>query len=290
MRFFTEEWYRAYRQSTFCGKFLQVYEKVAKFDEALFLRLYKRQERLYIRGLRACTAAEEQAKELGNIESRLATLPDGLEQELFALAYQKTTQIFEEENAYRAKCLALAPVELQKAFAGYFEENLKTVGLLPATLLQGVADKRVLALGYATREAQRAICNFAESKREEQEAIFWEAEEAGENVRARLGFDLGRYIQGDLSVIEQTAAGVCLEFDGGASLLFEDGEILRRDGEPYPCLRGKEPLCASTEVLGFEQEYTDGKYYVSILLENKSKYGALTPWELCICGGEIRIE
>lgn len=159
MKYFTKEWYEAVQISQL-HLMLTVTEKAESFSEVFFKQLYKQQEKIYL----------DNKKEGSEVifedifpEEFYATYPEGtpLDESEFEKAREA---YFKEREQARVSFENIPAFDLEserKFFKQMFLDqcNSLTKGL-PNDILQKVADVRVLALNYASREVKQALTKY----------------------------------------------------------------------------------------------------------------------------------
>jgi len=159
MKYMTKEWYETMQKTSF-HLLLKVSKNAESFSEDYFRDLYKHEEKKWI----------ELQKEVSEVkfediypEVFHATYPDGtpLEESLFEEARKSYFEQREQARLDFNNRPEFNVGEEKKRFKQSFRSNVKHLKRsFPESILVKVADIRVLALGYASREVKQEISQF----------------------------------------------------------------------------------------------------------------------------------
>lgn len=295
MKYLTQEWYQAQKQAMFDGGFLHANKRAAQFDEALFQKLYEKCEKQWASALRSAffEQDEEQFEEtMKKIEDILSSGKATDEEKEKLEAFRKDSIAMRETaTVSEGKCSEIDDERAHSSFAGRYETMLKTVDAFPREILSQVADKRLLALGYVTAENKKKIEAFARAQGKRAERLWEQAANAIDEAEKRMECPVGlnEYATGVMDGIESTERGVALKFGDIPDILVLGGEIVKREYPVHSYALDTDPLSPMTLMLGKELEYVDGKYRLSLFLENVDECERATAWELVVEGSGIEI-
>ncbi len=159
MKYMTKEWYET-MQKTDLHLLLKVSKTAEAFSEEYFRELYKREEKNWLKLQK--DVSEVKFEDIYP-EDYHAAYPDGtpLEESLLEEARKS---YFEQREQARLKFNNRPEFNIEekkKRFKQSFRYNLKLLkNSLPESILLKVADIRVLALNYASREVKQEITQF----------------------------------------------------------------------------------------------------------------------------------
>lgn len=159
MKYLTKEWYETV-QKTDLHLLLKVSKTAEAFSEEYFRELYKREEKNWLKLQK--DVSEVKFEDIFP-EDYHAAYPDGtpLEESLLEEARKS---YFEQREQARLKFNNRPEFNIEekkKRFKQSFRYNLKRLkNSLPESILLKVADIRVLALNYASREVKQEITQF----------------------------------------------------------------------------------------------------------------------------------
>ncbi len=159
MKYLTKEWYET-MQKTDLHLLLKVSKTAEAFSEEYFRELYKREEKNWLKLQK--DVSEVKFEDIYP-EDYHAAYPDGtpLEESLLEEARKS---YFEQREQARLKFNNRPEFNIEekkKRFKQSFRYNLKLLkNSLPESILLKVADIRVLALNYASREVKQEITQF----------------------------------------------------------------------------------------------------------------------------------
>ncbi|WP_270167180.1 DUF4085 family protein [Paenibacillus sp. SYP-B4298] len=247
MRYLTAKWYDLC-QKIDLGSHLRVHRGADQLDEALYARLYKRKEKEHLTIQREIYDTDPRFM-LERDGSTLVRLDVFLSEETPA---QEDTMVYEmppEQKAHIEQLIAAFDArppfdeehsrqEFRSIHALHVTVAQRT---LPPELRAEIADLRVYALGYCTKEIKRRL--VAQGKKNEREmrrilneyALAQQAEPIPQEIRNLFRFH-------DCRVVSMQAAGgaepgliIHLNTDGGFTnlnrLTLVDGEIIHQTGE-----------------------------------------------------------
>lgn len=293
MKYLTKEWYELYKQSTL-SDFFHANKYAAQFDEALFQKLYKNREKKWVTAVRSTSFGSDEEQYEKMLEKVQRCIDRAITEEI-----KKKLETFREDYIAFHKmgiesgeqCEAIDDESARRAYAGYYAETLKTIETFPQELLEKVADKRMLAIGYATKENKKLLIDFARKQGKKADLLWKKALEAVDEVESRMPRPLGlnEFPSGVMDGIKKTKSGLLLKFDDICDVRVINGVIIQQEYPVYKCTINTQPLAPATFMIGKELEYVDGKYRLSLFLENVGRYEDVTPWELVVEGDDIKV-
>lgn len=215
MRYLTKEWYElCQRTGLHFGK--RVHSGAYTRDESLYSRLYMRKEKQYIKEQRESydydprSLLEQEGAKL--VPARRLFGNEEIREEDILIYHMPPEQKLEIERMI-AKYDARPPFDVlsckqkfQELQEWYCSDEAER---LPEELIQQIADIRVLALGYCTKEIMQQLKRLSEENRERINAIgkqyreAQQAEQIPDHIRERLHFHDCRVteIQSDQDII-----------------------------------------------------------------------------------------
>lgn len=159
MKYLTKEWYET-MQKTDLHLLLKVSKTAEAFSEEYFRELYKREEKNWLKLQK--DVSEVKFEDIYP-EDYHAAYPDGIPLEE-SLLEEARKSYFEQREQARLKFNNRPEFNIEekkKRFKQSFRYNLKRLkNSLPESILLKVADIRVLALNYASREVKQEITQF----------------------------------------------------------------------------------------------------------------------------------
>ena len=200
MKYLTKEWYELC-QRTGLHFGMSVHDGAAVYDEALYLRLYERKEKEFVK----------RGREDYDVDPRFMLQQDGCT--LVPAAKFMSGETIKEED----KIVYVMPPEekehIQQLIAEYdvrppfdaprCRENFRILqetniiepsARLPREVLEQIADMRVFSLGYCTRDILQQLVNLSEENRKTVQRISNEysnaqqAEDIPQTIRERFAF------------------------------------------------------------------------------------------------------
>lgn len=293
MKFLTEEWYRLYKQSLLGGKFLHECKHAAQYDEKLFRKLYRKAEKKWAVSLRSIPFGEDEEtyqKALKKIEYYIGTAKTDKDRKKLEQFREDYIYLHEAARERDIKYSEIDDESANKSFAGRYQENMNTVKTLPQEILSKIADIRMLALGYATRENMNAIKAYVYNQGMDADYIWGKALDMVEEAESYMSHpsNLNEDPTGVMNGMRKVKNGVLLKFDDIPDIRVINGVVVKQE---YPVYRWKEydVLAPMTLMVGKELEYIDGKFRLSLLLENIGRYENVTAWELVVEGDDVII-
>lgn len=291
MKYLTKEWYKMYRQSIFDGHYIHVTKKAEVFDEKLFQRIYKKIEERYI----AASAMRISSKD--EFEKALAKIMGELDDPKLSQKerekLQAVKELFikmheQEEKEAQEYADTFDEEKAKKSFAGWYEGHLKTVETFPQAILSQVADKRVLALGYATKEVKKLVNFYACEQGKKADELWGKAldmvDEAEKNmdVPASLNIDATGILYG----VRKVKDGLLLKFKDIHDIHVINGVITKQEQKINRFIENKH-FSPMTIMIGKELEFIDCKYRLSLLLDNVDEQEHYTTWEMVVEGDDL---
>ena len=159
MKYMTKEWYET-MQKTDLYLLLKVSKKAEAFSEEYFRELYEREEKNWLKLQK--DVSEVNFEDIYPEEFN-AEYADGspLEESEFEMAKKAYFEQREQARIHFGKLPSFDPDRERKKFRQSFRyDNKRKKNCLPESILLKVADIRVLALNYASREVKQEIAHF----------------------------------------------------------------------------------------------------------------------------------
>lgn len=286
MRYLTKEWYELC-QKTGLHFDMTIHKGAVRYDEALYLKLYKSKEEEFV----------EMEREVYNVDPRFMLEQD----ESVYIPLEKFVN--EEEISEADKVIYQMPTEekdrIQKIIDKYdvrppfdtkkcreefrtLQEttNKEVTNMLPPELLQQIADIRVFTLGYCTKKILKQLKKISNENENEMEAVLskyskaQQAEPISQTIKDGFGFH-------DCEVTELTVGeNVVMRFDteGG----FTDFNMLTFTAAKI--IKHEDPIPGSTWI--YQELYSTANGYEAHMLFSASE--GLK--EFIICCNDIIIE
>lgn len=292
MKYLTKEWYYMARQGFFGRDYVKANEKANQFDEKLFQRLYKKVEKQYIQNSFLYRKTEEDDQKINEyFDKQLAkakTEEEKLEIEKFRELYKIMSK--EEMKLQKEYDKTFDEEKAKKSFAGWYNDHLIIVDTLPQTILDKVADKRVLALGYATKEVRSIVKEYAKGQAVKSDEVWEQAKASDEALERLLGLDtLSLVDSGILYAVRKVKNGLLLKFKDVEDIRVVNGVIISQE-KPINKFVERVHFCPMTMMIGKEIEYIDDKFRFNMLLDNIDEYENRTTWEMVVEGDELYLE
>ena len=219
MKYFTKDWYNR-MQSTGMHMLIRIDERCNEFSEKLFSELYTKEKEQYLKIMSFCDDFNEFCKIMKNVDDNFINLDE------------------EEKNA---RFLEFRQEELGgKSLSDKFDEkiNYSLVGIkekLNSDLLNEVADIRLLALGYASKEIYKQIEKISnENEKFVNEKVKEYADYLKDNFSEGHAFLDEYFHDGYIVSTEVSGSDFVINFESEnhelKKLIFKDYEIIVDEG------------------------------------------------------------
>lgn len=243
MKYLTKEWYELC-QKTGLHFGMRVHKGAARYDEALYLQLYKRKEKEFVRMQRA----------IYDVDPRFMLEQDGCtliplnkfskgelineeDKVIYHMQHEEKERIQKLIKEYDAR-LPFDEKKCREEFSAIQETVKKEIiDSLPHELYQQIADLRVFSLGYCTKKILSQLKGLSKDNGKKMERVLNEYSKAQQEenipqiIRERFGFH-------DCTVIEFTVGKddivIRLDTSGGFTnfnmITFSTSEIIKQEG------------------------------------------------------------
>ncbi|MBR1968576.1 MAG: hypothetical protein IKA11_04190 [Clostridia bacterium] len=178
----------------------------------------------------------------------------------------------------------------RKVFCGRFNDLLSVLETFPQEIINLIPDKRVLALGYASKNNKKKIIEYTEKQKKLYLGIWGEAKTSVNEVEKKMKEqpNLNEYKTGYLSNIIQNESELIIEFVDIPDLIIIDGKIKRQDENFYEWKDNNDLFSPLTIMVEKELDYCDGKFIVNLLMENQDGFEKHKVWEMSIEGSSVK--
>ena len=242
MRYLTKEWYELCQQ-TGLDYGMRVHNGAAVYDEALYLRLYKRKEKEFIKLQR----------EIYDLDPRFMLEQDGCtlvpldkfangevinkeDEVVYHMPPEEKERILKLINEYDARTMFDEKKSKEEFRSLQETKEREIINKLPPELLQQIADIRVFSLGYCTRGILNQLLGLIEESKKKMNQVINEysiaqnEENIPQIIRERFGFH-------DCVVkaftVDKKDVVICLDTHGGFTnynmITFEMSEIIKEE-------------------------------------------------------------
>ncbi len=201
-------------------------------------------------------------------------------------------QILNKEELARKSPIRFDVEKTKCTFANRQENALKLVEMLPQEILECVADKRMLALGYTERKVKDKIRDFAKEQERWVELLRNQAINANmlAEVYMKEPDSLSKYQDGVIKKIVSKGNDLYIHFIDTPSLEIKNGKIIASEEEIYEW-KEQDMYSPFSKMVGTEIEYGNDKFILRLLILNDNGFEEFTLAETLIeCDGIYWIE
>lgn len=201
-------------------------------------------------------------------------------------------QILNKEELARKSPIQFDVEKTKCTFANRQENALKLVEMLPQEILECVADKRMLALGYTERKVKDKIRDFAKEQERWVELLRNQAINANmlAEVYMKEPDSLSKYQDGVIKKIVSKGNDLYIHFIDTPSLEIKNGKIIASEEEIYEW-KEQDMYSPFSKMVGTEIEYGNDKFILRLLILNDNGFEEFTLAETLIeCDGIYWIE
>lgn len=209
------------------------------------------------------------------------------DEEFYKEQYDRKFNIFVSNS--KSDTVTLTPKNVAEyQFNQHLQWLLSLYNRLPQSIIQNIADMRLLALGYATEDNISAIKKHCLKLKEQCDYIWGDAYNCADEIENKLNqqINLENYEQDALCDVKETDGNVFMFFSVHRPLLIENAEIIER--ETPTAKQVTEWRSNTTEVCAAELSFDGGKYTISFLLESFNDLNETRLWYLTVSGDRIK--
>lgn len=246
MRYLTKEWYNLCQKT--CLHFgLRAHKEAAVMDEAVYLRLKIRKEKEFLK----------QEREIYDMDPRVLVMDNGavwVRADKFVSGeeiLEEDTCVYEmpeEQKKEIAKLIEAfdlrGPFDVQKNKIEFEKRHELTMSIneskIPKEVYSQIADPRVFALGYSTKEIIKQLTLISKANRELVDSIGNECssvqsnENIPENLKKRFGFHDSKIMSIEIN------QDITIRFDSGVftednRIVFHDAKIIHGEKTVVGC-------------------------------------------------------
>ena len=287
MKYFTKEFYAMQYLSILDRlKKQSIYAEVK--DEDFYQKRYKRIYTIFSNNEKMSDWYIDPVKELREVE-----------------AYANEPDISDEERKQRTLCKeAYIAVNKKRIESGKFfkfdselckrkfEENqrelIEVCNLLPKEILNKIADIRVFALGYASKEVMTLLRTYCKKLRKTVEdaigAADTETDFAEKNLQEPIGFTEFKEI--NILGLEEKDGDIYIKLED-ENLIVKNGKITEGQCKPIFPYNREKPNCMWSRILVAELHLNKGVYEINFLMSTLNEIEKNELWYLTICGSDI---
>ena len=291
MRFLTKDWYLKYIQVEWI-KTLRVVFHTEYFSEQRYQWAYEQKEKQFIKHSKYDPLSVNHQSILKKVEKIIADPHiSGADKERWREFYQMY-QILNKEELVRKAPIQFDIEKTKYTFANRQENTMRLVERLPQEILECVADKRMLALGYTERKVKNKILDFAHEQKVWVELLRNQAINANMIAEAYMKepVSLSKYQDGVIEKIVSKGNDLYIHFIDTPSLEIKNGKIIASE-EPIYVWQEQDMYSPFSKMVGAEIEYGNDKFTLRLLILNDNGYEEFTLAETLIeCDGIYWVE
>ncbi len=291
MRYLTKDWYLRYIQLEWT-KTLRVVFHTEYFSEQHYQWTYTQKEKRFIKHSKYDPLTVEHQNILKKVEKLIADPHISEEDKERWREFYRMYQILNKEELARKSPIQFDVEKTKRTFANRQENALKLVEMLPQEILECVADKRMLALGYTERKVKDKIRDFAKEQERWVELLRNQAINA--NMLAESHMEepafLSKYEDGVIEKIIVKGNDLLIHFIDTPSLGIKNGKIIASE-EPIYEWQEQDMYSPFSKMVGAEIECDNHKFALRLLILNDDGYEKFSLVETLIeCDGIYWIE
>ena len=291
MRFLTKDWYLKYIQVEWI-KTLRVVFHTEYFSEQRYQWAYEQKEKQFIKHSKYDPLSVNHQSILKKVEKIIAN-PNILEadKERWREFYRMYHILNKEELSQKAP-IQFDVEKTKYTFANRQKNTMCLVDMLPQEILECVADKRMLALGYTERKVKDKIKDFAKEQERWVELLRNQAINANMLAEAYMKepVSLSKYQDGVIEKIVFKGNDLYIHFIDTPSLEIKNGKIIASE-EPIYVWQEQDMYSPFSKMVGAEIEYGNDKFILRLLILNDNGFEKFTLAEtLFECDGIYWVE
>ena len=291
MRFLTKDWYLRYIQVEWI-KTLRVVANAKSFSEQRYQWTYEQKEKQFIKHSKYDPLSVNHQSILKKVEKIIAN-PNILEADKERWReFYRMYQILNKEELSQKAPIQFDVEKTKYTFANRQKNTMCLVDMLPQEILECVADKRMLALGYTERKVKDKIRDFAKEQERWVELLRNQAINANMLAEAYMKepVSLSKYQDGVIEKIVFKGNDLYIHFIDTPSLEIKNGKIIASE-EPIYVWQEQDMYSPFSKMVGAEIEYGNDKFILRLLILNDNGFEEFTLAEtLFECDGIYWVE
>ena len=291
MRFLTKDWYLKYIQVEWI-KTLRVVANAKSFSEQRYQWTYEQKEKQFIKHSKYDPLNVNHREVLKKVE-KLIRNPQvsEVDKERWREFY-RMYQILNKEELSRRAPIRFDVEKTKQVFANRQENAMRLVEMLPQEIIECVADKRMLALGYTERKVKDKIRAFAKEQERWVDLLHNQAINANMLAETYMKepVSLSKYEDGVIEKIVVNGDDLHIQFIDTPSLGIKNGKIMASEESIYEW-QEQDMYSPFSKMVGAEIEYDNDKFTLRLLILNDDGYEKFSLVETLIeCDGIYWIE
>lgn len=291
MRFLTKDWYLRYIQVEWI-KTLRVVANAKSFSEQRYQWTYEQKEKQFINHSKYDPLSVEHRETLKKVE-KLIKNPQvsEMDKERWREFY-RMYQILNREELLRRAPIRFDIEKTKQVFANRQENAMRLVEMLPQEIIECVADKRMLALGYTERKVKDKIRAFAKEQECWVDLLHNQAINANMLAETYMKepVSLSKYQEGVVEKIVSKGNDLHIHFIDIPSLGIKNGKIVASEEEIYGW-QEQDMYSPFSKMVGAEIEFDNDKFILRLLILNDNGFEKFTLAEtLFECDGIYWVE
>ena len=272
MRFLTKDWYLRYIQVEWI-KTLRVVANAKFFSEQRYQWAYEQKEKQFIKHSKYDPLNVNHQSILKKVEKIIADPHISETDKERWREFYRMYQILNKEELVRKAPIQFDVEKTKYTFANRQENTMRLVERLPQEILECVADKRMLALGYTERKVKNKILDFAHEQKVWVELLRNQAINANmlaETYMKEPAF-LSKYEDGVIEKIVVNGDDLHIQFIDTPSLGIINGKIMASEESIYE-RQEQDMYSPFSKMVGAEIEHDNDKFTLRLLILNDDGY------------------
>ena len=291
MRFLTKDWYLKYIQVEWI-KTLRVVFHTEYFSEQRYQWAYEQKEKQFIKHSKYDPLSVNHQSILKKVEKIIADPHISEADKERWREFYRMYQILNKEELSQKAPIQFDVEKTKQVFANRQENAMRLVEMLPQEIIECVADKRMLALGYTERKVKDKIRAFAKEQERWVDILHNQAINANmlaETYMKEPAF-LSKYEDGVIEKIVVNGDDLHIQFIDIPSLGIKNGKIMASEESIYEW-QEQDMYSPFSKMVGAEIEYDNDKFTLRLLILNDNGFEKFTLAETLIeCDGIYWVE
>ena len=291
MRYLTKDWYLRYIQVEWI-KTLRVVANAKSFSEQRYQWTYEQKEKQFIKHSKYDPLSVNHREVLKKVEKLIRNPQVSEADKERWREFYRMYQILNKEELSRRVPIRFDVEKTKQVFANRQENAMRLVEMLSQEIIQCVADKRMLALGYTERKVKDKIRAFAKEQERWVDILHNQAINANMLAETYMKepVSLSKYQEGVVEKIVSKGNDLHIHFIDIPSLGIKNGKIVASEEEIYEW-KEQDMYSPFSKMVGAEMEFDNSKLILRLLIMNDNGYEEFTLAETLIeCDGIYWIE
>lgn len=291
MRFLTKDWYLKYIQVEWI-KTLRVVFHTEYFSEQRYQWAYEQKEKQFIKHSKYDPLSVNHQSILKKVEKLIRNPQVSEADKERWREFYRMYLILNKEELVRKAPIQFDVEKTKYTFANRQENTMRLVERLPQEILECVADKRMLALGYTERKVKNKILDFAHEQKVWVELLRNQAINANMLAETYMKepVSLSKYQEGVVEKIVSKGNDLHIYFIDIPSLGIKNGKIVASE-EPIYEWQEQDMYSPFSKMIGAEIEFDNDKFILRLLILNDNGFEKFTLEEtLFECDGIYWVE